>query len=353
MLTNKLFFEFIEAASLASSADNMQPWEFRKLSDKIEVFFAQDRCLPTDVNNMFACIGIGAAIQNIVIAAADAGFVASIEYSPNKQIYERAAIIKFTEGKKTNNNLVQYLHLRTTNRSPYQTSPLKLSLRSDLTTSVQKFNAGLHWTTNANDFKQMAKMDANLSYIRLEHKPFNDELFNILRFTNKENENKRYGLDFKSLEVPPFATLFARQLQNWTINKTISRLGIGRLVAKRLASRLRKAGAICLMTAFEDNAEGYMEAGRAMQNIWLAASANGLSVQPYGVLPQYLNKIKLEPGFFLPKHLKLIQNQHDPFYSIFPEAKNEYPAIVLRIGKTNLQPANSNIRLKAGQIIRR
>ena len=69
------------------------------------------------------------------------------------------------------------------------------------------------------------------------------------RFTQKEIESTRYGLDFESLGVPDFAVIAARQLQHWAINRTISRLGIGRLVAKSLAAKIRHSGALCLITA--------------------------------------------------------------------------------------------------------
>jgi nitroreductase len=199
----------------------------------------------------------------------------------------------------------------------------------------------------------MASMDANSTYIRLEHKPLHDELFAILRFTHKEIEAIRYGLTFESLEVPSFAVFFARQLQYWSVNRAISRLGFGRLIAKQLSNKLRKAGALCLVTAHRCDQIAYMEAGRAMEQLWLAATAEGLSIQPYGVLPQYLTKVGIEPETFLPKYAVIIKSHREPFFSIFPEAKNEYPAIMLRVGRADKQSARSNIRLWPDRIIRR
>ena len=67
ILTDQLFNELIKSASLAPSADNMQPWEFRRNGDSVEVFAATKRMLPTDVSGMFTWVSIGAAIQNIVV----------------------------------------------------------------------------------------------------------------------------------------------------------------------------------------------------------------------------------------------------------------------------------------------
>ena len=351
MLTDKLYSELVKAASLAPSADNMQPWEFRKQDDKIEVFCAKQRMLPTDVLGMFTWVSVGAAIQNMVVAAAAKGFTVAVENMTLKNTENPAAILNINPGSK-DGHLADCIALRTTNRSVYETLPLDPSLIFKLTQSINGLNAGVHWMTSASGLELMAEMDAHSSYIRLEHKPLHDELFNILRFTRKEIEITRYGLDFESLEVPPVAVVFARQLQYWSVNRAVSRLGIGRIVAKMLASRLRNAGALCLITANQRNTVAYIEAGRAMEQLWLAATAEGLSIHPYGVLPQYLTKLEVEPETFLPKHAAVIKSHCEPFFSLFPEAKNEYPAIVLRVGLAEKQSARSNIRLYPEQIIR-
>lgn len=350
MLTDQLFTELVNAASLAPSADNMQPWEFRKQGDSIEVFCVKSRILPTDVISMFAWIGVGAAIQNIVVKAMAHGLVATVEYQSPKNIEESAAVIRFFPSN-LEGHMAESINIRTTNRSPYKNQPLEVSLISKLSQSIQGLEAGIHWTTTAANLNLMASMDARSTYIRLDHKPLHDELFDILRFTPKDMEATRYGLTFASLEVPSFAVLFARQLQYWSVTKVVSFLGFDRLVAKQLSNKLRKAGALCLLTAYQRNPIGYMKAGRAMEQLWLAATAEGLSIQPYGVLPQYLTKVEIEPETFLPKHVATIKSHREPFFSLFPEAQNEYPAIVLRVGWANKQSVRNNIRLKFDQII--
>jgi len=351
MLTDQLFKELIKAASLAPSADNMQPWEFRKQDNAIEVFVAKPRVLPTDVIGMFAWVGVGAAIQNIVVAAASRGFVSMVEYNPIKKLNELATVIRFSQGN-ADAHLAEWIALRNTNRSPFEAMPLSQAVISKLTQSIKGLNGGVHWTTEASGLERMAKMDANSTYIRLEHKPLHDELFDILRFTRKDIEASRFGLTFESLEVPRFAVVFARQLQYWSVNRIISNLGFGRLVAKQLSNKLKKTGALCLITAKRRDPVAYMEAGRAMEQLWLAATSEGLSIQPYGVLPQYLTKVEVEPETFLPKYIKAIERHREPFFSLFSEAKNEYPAIVLRVGLAKKQSARSDIRLKTEQIMR-
>jgi hypothetical protein len=95
-----------------------------------------------------------------------------------------------------------------------------------------------------------------------------------------------------------------------------------------------------------------MEAGRAMEQLWLTATAEGLSVQPYGVMPQYLTRLEIEPESFLPQHAEMMKHHHEKFISLFPDVNRGYPAIVLRIGNAEKQSARNDIRLRVDQIIR-
>jgi nitroreductase len=352
MLTADLFMALVEAASRAPSPDNMQAWELGRQAGGVEVFLQRRRALPTDVNGMFGWIGIGAAVENLVIAAARKGFAAEVEYGPAEGTVERAAAVRLSPDAGADDPLADWLPARVTNRSPYEAFPLSPALVAELTEAARGLNAGVHWVTGRMSLERMAEMDANSTYIRLEHKPLHDELFEILRFTRQEVESMRYGLDFESLGVPFVLVLMARQLRHWSINKAVSRLGLGRLVARMLASRLRTAGALCLITARRPGPAGYIEAGRAMERIWLAATAKGLAVQPHGVLPQYLTKVEIEPETFLPRHADTIRDHREPFGALFPGARGERPAIVLRVGRPVGSPARRSVRLRPEQLIR-
>lgn len=351
MLTDQLFKELIKSATMAPSADNMQPWEFRKNDDAVEVFPSIRRMLPTDVSGMFTWISIGAAIQNIVVTSAAHGFKADVEYlSPGKAGLP-VAIIKLFPGI-ADGHMAEWIPARATNRNNYKTLTPENSVIAGLTQSINGLDAGIHWMTDPTGFRIMASMDANSSFIRLEHKPFHDELFEILRFSRLQVEASRYGLDFKSIGIPPGAGMFASHLKHGFVNKAVSNSGIGRLVAKMLSMKMLKAGALCLIASRQRDPAGYMEAGRAMEQLWLAATAKGLSIHPYGALPQYLTKAEFEPDTFLKRHLAVIRRHRSPFYSLFPGTEKEYPAIVLRMGIAKKPSKRSDVRLGVDEIIK-
>jgi hypothetical protein len=89
-----------------------------------------------------------------------------------------------------------------------------------------------------------------------------------------------------------------------------------------------------------------------MERLWLRATAMGLAVQPHGVLPQYLTKVEVEPETFLPRHAAVLRGHREPFYSLFPRARAEHPAIVLRVGRPLEFPARPSVRLPVGELVR-
>src|SRR5512133_1624480 len=159
MLTDQLFKELIKSAAMAPSADNMQPWEFRRQCDAVEVFPALQRMQPTDVSDMFTWVSIGAAIQNIVVTSSAYGLEPSVEYLSPGKTDQAVAVIKLSPGI-TDGFLAEWISQRATNRNNYKAEPLEDSVISELTQNIYGLNAAMHWTKDPKSFRLMASMDA-------------------------------------------------------------------------------------------------------------------------------------------------------------------------------------------------
>ncbi|HEY3407304.1 MAG TPA: hypothetical protein VGK53_03940, partial [Propionicimonas sp.] len=258
MISVDVFDRLVAAASRAPSADNMQAWAFARVDDGVEVYLEPTRILPTDVNQMFAWVGLGAAVENLVVAAEQEGFCATVEDGALSGIRATDAgpggtggtpvIVRLAPGD-AHNQLGAWIERRETNRGPYEPTPLVAGTIDELTAAVNGIDAGIHWAGGADDLNLMAQMDAHSTYIRLEHRPLHDELFDILRFSRRELEQKGFGLEFASLGIPVALVSVARLLRYPAVMQVVCRLGIGRVVARQLAAKLRAAGAVCLITA--------------------------------------------------------------------------------------------------------
>src|SRR6187401_3352359 len=71
--------DLVRAATLAPSPDNNQPWQFVAAENELDVFLDPIRALPSDVNSMFDLTALGAAIENVCIAARQLGYEAAVQ----------------------------------------------------------------------------------------------------------------------------------------------------------------------------------------------------------------------------------------------------------------------------------
>ncbi len=356
MIPDSLFDALVTAAARAPSADNMQAWAFTRAGDAVEARLEPARVLPTDVHAMFAWVGLGAAVENLVIAAEHEGYSSTVDYgalapgAARESVASPPVVVRLRP-VGSDDPLAKVIARRETNRGAFDTAPLDQETLGSLTGTISALDAGVHWATSSESLDLAAHLDANSTYIRLEHRPLHDELFGILRFTRRDLEAAGFGLEFEALGVPGVLVWMGRLMRHPWVTGAVSRLGIGRLVARRLADRLRTAGALCLVTARRPDPAGYVEAGRAMERLWLAATARGLAVQPHGVMPQYLTKVAVEPETF-GRYASRIRAQQERFDSLFPQARAEHPAMVLRIGWPLTTPSRRSVRLPNTSIVR-
>ena len=104
----------VAAAVLAPSAENVQPWQFASDGSRLTLFLDRERMMASDVDWMLALTGLGACLENAVIAAREAGFEPEVtlahDVSPQDDD-ERllpVATLEFVEAG-TNDRLFPYL----------------------------------------------------------------------------------------------------------------------------------------------------------------------------------------------------------------------------------------------------
>ncbi|MFM7272542.1 MAG: hypothetical protein ACKO4A_01645, partial [Gammaproteobacteria bacterium] len=117
----------VRAAILAASPHNTQPWRFRVSASRIELFADPARLLGTfDPFSREAFIGLGCALENMLVAAPAAGFAVRLDV-PAGRLEEalrgeaaRVATLDLGPAAASPAALAGFIATRHTNRGPYQ-----------------------------------------------------------------------------------------------------------------------------------------------------------------------------------------------------------------------------------------
>ena len=118
----------VQSAILAANPHNTQPWRFSVKPDRIDVFADSSRHLGAfDPYRREMQIGLGCAIENIVLSAPVHGMNAFVEAQPGRlpdkpqtSGFDLIATVKLSPGEKRTSELFDAIPLRHTDRFPYQ-----------------------------------------------------------------------------------------------------------------------------------------------------------------------------------------------------------------------------------------
>jgi nitroreductase len=349
--------DLLLSATLAPSPDNNQPWQFEAASDgSVTLFHDLSRALPSDVDFMFSMIALGAALENLCIAGQERGWHPHVEDLPQAQSAgkpgEPIAMVRFSAGG-TSDPLYPFLAQRATCRKPYARQPVAEAARNTLAAAVKRFpETALHWVSEREGIARLAWLVAATDRIRVEYQPFHEELYRQLRFTAAEAEATRDGLDVRTLELPSFALGLLRRLRPWRRMRMLNRFGLSKLLGVASAQLVKDSGTVGLMTTGVTTRQGYLQAGRAFQRVWLSATQLGLRLHPLGSIPIFLSLLQRKQGAGLaPGHRAVLERVAPPFFEIFPAAAGRGLVLLFRLGEAE-PPAVRSLRRPVSAVLR-
>lgn len=343
--------DLVRAAIQAPTPDNNQPWKFVSSGDRLQIFLDPERALASDVNSMFDLIGIGAAIENGVIAGRQLGHRSEVDYavefhgSPRPDQGLLAATLRLIgeSGVSEPDPLYEQMALRGTNRSLYSTKRVESAVLDKLAQETHEFpEVQVDWVDDRTRIGEFAKLIAASDRLRFEYRPFHQELFEQLRFTVEEAESTRDGLDVRTLELPPGVASIIHWLRYWPRMQWINRLGLGSMLTFPSWLSVRKSGAIGVLSLSEASTEEFLQGGRAFQRIWLAASAAGLAMQPLGSLPIFIGQLRqLEGRNLHARHKQLASQLQAKLEQLVPATVGRTLQLAFRTGYAKSPPVRS------------
>ena len=277
----------VAAGVLAANPHDSQPWKFRLGDQEIDLHLDLGRALgPVDPFLRQMHIGIGCALENLVVGATVQGLSASTSLFPNRNDATLAARLALSGGTPTPSPHAEVIVRRHTNRGPYLRSQgLDVSIDAELRGQVRHADTALEvFDASSAAGRAFAEAIVVSTQALIDDDVFMRATDAWFRWTPREIRDHRDGPALDCAGLSPVKRV-AAQLGPRPSSESFHRSWL----ASTRDIHLATAPTFGVISVRDRNRpEQLVEAGRLWQRVHLEATVHGVAMQP---LDQWLELI--------------------------------------------------------------
>jgi hypothetical protein len=258
--------EIVRYATLAASSHNSQPWKFALAADRIRVLPDPGRRLPVvDPEDRSLWISLGCALENLSLAARQAGYEPQVELFPSgaDAIDVRLEPAAAAGGR----TLFDAIPLRQNTRADYDGQPVPAADLAALDRMPLEEGVSLAVVTERGQVEALAEYVHAGDLAQYGDQAFIDELVAWLRFNEKEALSTLDGL-------------YSPCSGNPSVPRWIGRMFVTRSGAEKQAGtdagRLLNSSGLVVLTSGEEGKGAWVRTGRVYQRLALTLTALGI-----------------------------------------------------------------------------
>lgn len=335
--------KMVAAAIAAPSGGNNQPWEFYAEDDALYVVNDRSRAsAPTlDVGERATYAALGAAVENVVLAASGAGRSARVQWLPVADNPLIAARVEFADapGPAGDAALSAYIGERVTNRRPGRPTPLLDDQVAALRAAASAHGGQLHLCSDKARLDEIGEILGIGDAIRMFSANLHAEMMGELRWNPHEAQTTRDGMDIATLEISGAQRTMIRMLRRFGVARVMGKLGAGKAFIAGNREALAASSAFAVLTIPGHALADYLQGGRAMERVWLTATSLGLAFQPLAAIAYLMMRVRFFAGQGLPPELaRTLQELLTRMDRLFPEIDPTH-GHVLYFRLANAEPA--------------
>ena len=252
----------LEAAVLAPSSHNTQPWIFERVSPtRVRLLADRRRALPVnDPHDRELTISCGCALTNLRVAAAARGLAVSVETGPFEADPDRLAEVELGAGRAEPElaPLAEAISTRRTCRDPFAEGTVSGGTLAGLAEAAEAEGAWLRPVEGEGEREAVAALVAEGDRLQWDDPRWRRELAAWLH-PRREGD----GLTVPGL-VAPVARLIVRGFD------------MGGRVGAKDAGLAAESPALAMLGTAGDAPEDWLAAGQALQRVLLTAAAEGV-----------------------------------------------------------------------------
>lgn len=344
---------------LAPSGGNSQPWRF--YYDGYSLWVAHDMRRSKNLFDPCHCgayVALGAAIKNIMIAAAQKGYRTIVETFPNQvQMSELESVAKLQfvsdDDKSLLNEaqLFSYLHKRVTNRKISERVPLLCEQADMLQSIAAMYECHIDFITDQTDLRELSQILGEGDRLRFLCADLHREMMAEIRWTPVEVQQTCDGIDIESLELTTNQAVILKMLRRPTVVEFLREQQGGARLSELSQKAVETASAIGLITVKGQHAQDILRGGKAIQHLWLKATELGLAWHPMTALI-YMFAMTQTPNISIltKQEQSLLLNLEQRFNTKFKLQENETRSMLFKLSQA-MPPTTRSLRIPLHQVL--
>jgi hypothetical protein len=282
--------EAAHAALLAASPHDTQPWALRVTPGRIDLFADPTRHLGAmDSLRREMHLGLGCALENLVVAARARGRAASVALLPDAADPTLVARVDLTPARAVRDGRFEAIARRHTNRGAYLDSGAPPGLEPQLRALIADDDVDLAFLAGAAERRRFADGTVAATVAINADEEMSDASYAWYRHTKEEIDRLRDGVTLDASGNG--ATL--RFLGKSVGRPSAASAGDYWLSATR-DRQLTGAAYGLLSSRDRDDRAQQLRVGRTFQRIHLWATAEGLALQPLNQMPERQDREQTE-----------------------------------------------------------
>jgi molybdopterin/thiamine biosynthesis adenylyltransferase len=328
----------VEAAMLAPSGGNTQPWQWFYQAGMLYLFHAPSQPSLLDFQETASYLALGAATENLVLQAHAMDLQVHLQPligAPGRLVaafsFHRGEHSDVAQEPHTCDTLVRAIPLRLTNRTLRPRQPLDPALLHTLAQIGQTVpGAQVTWLTGADDLAEFAAIAGAAERLRIFNRQGHHDFTHEIRWTTAEAAATRDGIDLATLDLTLAEQAGLTVARAWPVVADLKQWGGGGAIAKLTHKAIATASAVGLLTMPHHSPVDFFAGGRALQRIWLSATEQRLAFQPVASATFLFARLRYGQGVGLDDEtIAELQHLRQRFVQLFPMMDKQLGEILL------------------------
>ncbi len=310
----------------APSGGNCQPWRF--LTDNETLWVVHDRARSAsrlDGDGRGAYVALGAAIENLRLAALHRGYQTDIAYLPEvrpglRGDDEVVAALRFRRVAPHepigDASLFPAIGRRMTDRKRYGRAWLSATQRCELIAAAAREDCRLTLLEGDTELAEIGEIVGAGDRLRILSDELHGEMMTEVRWSRREAQISRDGLDLDTLELSPSEEVAFRLIRRPEVARFLQRENGASVLTTLSDNAIRESAAVGLISVSRHDREAQLRGGQAIERLWLLATQLGLSWHPMTALIYMLDGTC--PLRFPPREATALAALRDRLNHLFP-----------------------------------